>query len=138
MTATYSIEMLPITELNAYERNAKMHPQKQVQQIADSMREFGFINPIIVDENKVIIAGHGRFEAAKLLGLREVPTIAAVHLSKAQVRAYRLADMASAIATDMESLSETKRSSIGLPLGPRSALSDALLVLAVIFRAKAE
>ena len=63
-----------------------------MQQIANSIREFGFINPIIVDEDQVIIAGHGRFEAAKLLGLTEVPTIAANHLSKTQVQAYRLAD----------------------------------------------
>lgn len=86
------ITSLPITVLETYERNAKLHPKKQVQQIANSIREFGFINPIIVDENQVIIAGHGRFEAAKLLGLNEVPTIAANHLSKSQVQAYRLAD----------------------------------------------
>lgn len=92
MTASHTIEMLPIGELNAYERNAKLHPKKQVQQIANCMREVGFINPIIVDEDKVIIAGHGRFEAAKLLGLKEVPVIAVYHLSKAQVQAYRLAD----------------------------------------------
>lgn len=87
-----TISILPITVLEAYERNAKLHPKKQVQQIANSIREFGFINPIIVDEDQVIIAGHGRFEAAKLLGLTEVPTIAANHLNKAQVQAYRLAD----------------------------------------------
>ena len=63
-----------------------------MQQIANSIREFGFINPIIIDANNVIIAGHGRFEAAKLLGLKEVPTIAVHHLSDAQVKAYRMAD----------------------------------------------
>jgi ParB-like chromosome segregation protein Spo0J len=92
MTATPIITLLSTTALKAYERNAKLHPKKQVQQIANSIREFGFINPIIIDENKVIIAGHGRFEAAKQLGLEKVPTIAADHLSQAQKKAYRLAD----------------------------------------------
>lgn len=92
MTSTPMITLLSTTALIAYERNAKLHPKKQVQQIANSIREFGFINPIIIDENKVIIAGHGRFEAAKLLGLEKVPTIVVDYLSKAQEQAYRLAD----------------------------------------------
>jgi DNA modification methylase len=93
MTTLHStVKLLPIKELQFYERNAKLHPEKQVRQIANSIREFGFINPIIIDEARIIIAGHGRFEAAKLLGLTDVPTIAANHLSKAQVQAYRLAD----------------------------------------------
>lgn len=91
-THTPEIRHLPIADLTAYANNARLHPKKQVQQIAGSIRAFGFINPIIIDEHKVIIAGHGRYEAAKLLGLMEVPTIIASHLSEAQVRAYRLAD----------------------------------------------
>lgn len=87
-----TISILPVTELKPYENNAKLHPQKQLQQIASCIHEVGFINPIIIDEDKVIIAGHGRYEAAKLLGLTEVPTISVHHLSKAQVKAYRLAD----------------------------------------------
>lgn len=86
------IKLLSTTALIAYERNAKLHPKKQLQQIANSIREFKFINPIIIDANNVIIAGHGRFEAAKLLGLKEVPTITVDHLSDAQVKAYRMAD----------------------------------------------
>lgn len=86
------IKLLSTTALIAYERNAKLHPKKQVQQIANSIREFEFINPIIIDANNVIIAGHGRFEAAKLLGLKQVPTITVDHLSDAQVKAYRMAD----------------------------------------------
>lgn len=89
---TPEIRLLPIAKLNAYANNAKLHPEKQVKQIANSMREFGFINPIIIDKDQVIVAGHGRFEAAKLLGLAEVPTIVVDHLTDAQVRAYRLAD----------------------------------------------
>lgn len=90
MTVTPIITLLSTTALKAYERNAKLHPKKQVQQIANSIREFKFINPIIIDENKVIIAGHGRFEAAKQLGLEKVPTIAADHLNAAQKKAYRM------------------------------------------------
>jgi DNA modification methylase len=89
---TPEIRLLTIVKLNTYANNAKLHPEKQVQQIANSMREFGFINPIVIDKNNVIIAGHGRYEAAKLLGLKEVPTIVVDHLTEAQVRAYRLAD----------------------------------------------
>lgn len=87
-----TISILPVSELKPYEYNAKEHPKDQVQKLANCIREFDFINPIIIDEDKVIIAGHGRFEAAKLLGLTEVPTIPVYHLSKAQVHAYRLAD----------------------------------------------
>ncbi len=86
------IRLLPTESLNPYANNPKLHPEKQVKQIANSMREFGFINPIIIDKDQVIVAGHGRFEAAKLLGLAEVPTIVVDHLTDAQVRAYRLAD----------------------------------------------
>lgn len=93
MTAIHpTISILPIPDLVPYENNPKLHPKDQVQQIANCMRECGFINPIIVDKNKVILAGHGRFEAAKLLGFKEVPTIIVDHLNDAQEKAYRLAD----------------------------------------------
>lgn len=102
MTATYpKITILPVSKLNPYENNPKEHPEKQVQQIANSIREFGFIIPIVVDKNHVIVAGHGRYEAAKLLGLKHVPTMVAHHLSDAQVRAYRLADNQLALNTPM-------------------------------------
>lgn len=74
-----------------YEKNAKKHPKKQVEQIAASIREFGFNQPIVVDKNNVIIVGHGRFEAAKLLGLDEVPAIQ-LDLTEQQAKSYRLAD----------------------------------------------
>ncbi|MBA4274950.1 MAG: DNA methylase N-4 [Alphaproteobacteria bacterium] len=86
------VRHLPTESLNPYANNPKLHPEKQVRQIAACMRECGFINPIIVDKDNVIIAGHGRYAAAKLLGLKEVPTIVVDHLTDAQVRAYRLAD----------------------------------------------
>ena len=66
--------------------------QEQVAQIAASIKEFGFNNPVLIDEDRGIIAGHGRLEAAKLLGLIDVPTITLAHLTPAQRKAYILAD----------------------------------------------
>ena len=80
-----------VNGITPYKKNAKKHPKKQVQQVADSIKEFGFNQPIVVDKNNVIIVGHGRFEAAKLLGLEEVPVLQA-DLTEEQANAYRLAD----------------------------------------------
>jgi site-specific DNA-methyltransferase (adenine-specific) len=84
-------EEIKIEEIKPYPRNAKKHPQKQIKQIADSIKEFGFNQPIVLDKKKVIIVGHGRFEAAKLLKLKAVPCIT-VNLPPQKARAYRLAD----------------------------------------------
>src|SRR5689334_20001003 len=73
-------------------RNARIHPKRQVDQIIASMPQFGFTNPILVDPNSVVIAGHGRLLAAKAMGLAQVPTIELDGLNDAQVRALRLAD----------------------------------------------
>ncbi|MEQ8744949.1 DNA methyltransferase [Parasphingorhabdus sp.] len=81
-----------ISDLRAFSGNARTHSKKQLGQIADSMKRFGFTNPVLVSEGLEIIAGHGRVEAAKMLGLEEVPTIALPHLSEAERRAYILAD----------------------------------------------
>lgn len=82
---------MEISKIVPYSRNAKKHPKKQVEQVAASIKEFGFNQPIVLDKNNVIIVGHGRFEAAKLLGMTDVPTIT-VNLSEEQSNAYRLAD----------------------------------------------
>lgn len=81
-----------ITELKPYPRNARTHSPKQIRQIADSLTTYGFINPIIINQNGTILAGHGRIEAAKLLNLETVPTLCIDHLSEDQIRAYILAD----------------------------------------------
>lgn len=81
-----------ITELKPYARNARTHSPKQIRQIADSLTAYGFINPVIIDNKGTILAGHGRVEAAKLLGMEAVPTICIDHLSEDQIRAYILAD----------------------------------------------
>src|SRR6266404_8421600 len=70
-----SIIYRKISELKPYLRNARTHSRKQVRQIAAAITEFGFTNPVLVDESDQIIAGHGRVQAARLLGLAEVPTV---------------------------------------------------------------
>src|SRR5436189_3874796 len=86
------IDYTPVRELRPYSNNARTHSKKQVQQIANSIKNFGFCNPVLVDDAKQIIAGHGRVEAAKLLGIDAVPTCRLSHLSDAEKRAYILAD----------------------------------------------
>jgi ParB-like chromosome segregation protein Spo0J len=86
------IELWPIDQLRPYERNPRTHSEAQVDRIAASMVKFGWTNPILVDENAGILAGHGRLLAARKLGLAEVPVIRFEHLSEAQKRAYVLAD----------------------------------------------
>jgi DNA modification methylase len=81
-----------VTSLRPYCRNARTHSKKQVGQIASSIERFGFTNPVLISDEGEIIAGHGRVEAAKLLGWKSVPTIALSHLSEIERRAYILAD----------------------------------------------
>ena len=81
-----------VADLIPYARNSRTHSDAQVTKIAASIREFGFLNPVIVDGQNGIIAGHGRVMAAKKLGLEEVPVVEASHLSEAQRRAYVIAD----------------------------------------------
>jgi DNA modification methylase len=86
------IELWPIEKLRPYERNPRTHSEAQVDQISASMVEFGWTNPILIDENAGILAGHGRLLAARKLGLTEVPVIRFEHLTEAQKRAYLIAD----------------------------------------------
>ena len=81
-----------VIELIPYVNNARTHSDEQVIQIAASIKEFGFTNPVLIDGENGIIAGHGRLMAAKKLGMEEVPTIELNHLSEAQRKAYILAD----------------------------------------------
>ena len=91
-TADLAIEYRPIASLIPYARNARTHSEAQVALIAGSIREFGFTNPVLVDGDNGIIAGHGRVLAARKLGLASVPVIELAHLSETQKRAYILAD----------------------------------------------
>ncbi|PZW40379.1 DNA modification methylase [Humitalea rosea] len=86
------VSTLPVAALVPYAENARTHSPSQVAQIAASIAEFGFVNPVLVDAEGVLIAGHGRVMAAKQLGLASVPVLRLGHLSPAQARALRLAD----------------------------------------------
>ncbi len=87
-----AVEYIDIVDLIAYERNARTHSGEQIEQICQSIKEFGFTNPVLVDEKNELIAGHGRTEAAKRLGMTEVPAIRLANLSETQKKALRIAD----------------------------------------------
>ena len=87
-----SIAELPPGNLAANRHNSRTHSKYQIRQIARSIQEFGFTNPVLIDRNNTIIAGHGRVEAAKLLGIEHVPTIRLEALTEDQIRAYVIAD----------------------------------------------
>ena len=86
------VEVWPIEKLVPYDRNPRTHSAEQVRRIAASIAEFGFLNPILVDSDAGIIAGHGRLAAGKELGLTEVPVVVLDHLTPAQRKAYVIAD----------------------------------------------
>jgi ParB-like chromosome segregation protein Spo0J len=89
---TLNIEYRPVDSLIPYANNARTHSEEQVAQIAASIREFGFTNPILVDGERGVIAGHGRLLSARKLGMDTVPVIELAHLTPIQKRAYILAD----------------------------------------------
>lgn len=85
-------QLSPIDSIIPYPKNPRTHSETQVERIAKSIKEFGFNQPIVVDEKNVVLVGHGRLEAAKKLGLREVPTLKLKKLSETQKGAYRVLD----------------------------------------------
>lgn len=85
------IKMVSLTELKPYERNPRKN-KKAIDAVAESIKEFGFKVPIVLDKDKVIVGGHTRYAAAKKLGLTEVPCVIADDLTDEQVKAFRLAD----------------------------------------------
>ena len=86
------IEYRPIDSVTPYARNARTHSPQQIKQVANSIDAFGFINPVLIDKNGELVAGHARLFAAKQLGLKVIPVIQVDHLSEAEKRAYILAD----------------------------------------------
>lgn len=86
------IVMRNIKDLKPYKKNAKKHPKEQVERIANSIKEFGFTQPVLIDKNNCVVAGHGRILGAKAAGLKEVPTLCLDDLTEEQIKAYRLAD----------------------------------------------
>jgi DNA modification methylase len=92
MLGAKQIEMVSVESLIPYAKNARTHSDEQVAQIAGSIKEFGFNNPVLVDADNSVIAGHGRLMAARKLGLTEVPVVKLEHLTESQRKAYVLAD----------------------------------------------
>lgn len=86
------IDQTPVNDLKPYDKNPRTHSATQIERLVNSMKEFGFTNPVLIDDDQNVIAGHGRLEAAKILGLDTVPTITLSHLTPEQRRAYVIAD----------------------------------------------
>ena len=86
------IEYMQVATLRRYNNNTKDHPESQIREIANSIEKFGFHQPIVVDRNNVIVIGHGRLEAAKMLHLREVPVTVIDDLTEEEINALRLVD----------------------------------------------
>ena len=86
------IEMRPVVSLPNYARNPRRHPERQIVALEASMRQFGFTIPLVVDSDGVVIAGEGRLQAARRIGMTEVPVLVAHHWTRAQIKAYRLVD----------------------------------------------
>lgn len=102
MADTQKFEQIPIDELVPYARNARTHSKEQIQQLRSSLREFGFVTPVVIDEKHTILCGHGRVEAAKAEGMTSVPCVYAEQLTDAQKRAFILADNRLALNADWD------------------------------------
>lgn len=87
-----NIKMVPLHEIRPYENNVKQHPVKQLESIVQSIRLFGFRQPLVLDKNNVIVCGHARYEAAASLGIENVPCEMASSLTEEQINAYRILD----------------------------------------------
>src|ERR1700682_5438478 len=89
---TLSIDYQAVSALKPRPGNPRTHSKKQITQIANAIRRFGFTNPVLVDDANGIVAGHGRVEGAKTVGLEQVPTVRLLAMRKAEIRAYVIAD----------------------------------------------
>lgn len=96
----FKIILVNLNDLKPYPKNSRLHSEEQIQQVVDSINEFGFTNPVLIDENKTIIAGHCRVEALKVLGASAAPCIVLKGLSETQKRAYIIADNKLALNAD--------------------------------------
>lgn len=92
MKTTTKMEMINIEELIPYVNNARTHSEKQINKLRSSLREFGFVNPVLIDSKKNVIAGHGRIAAAKAEGIKKIPCVYVDYLTDAEKKAYILAD----------------------------------------------
>lgn len=87
-----NIRMVPIHQIRPYENNVKQHPIKQLESITQSIKSFGFRQPLVLDKNNIIVCGHARYEAAATLGISSIPCEMADDLTEEQINAYRLLD----------------------------------------------
>ena len=92
MSARLVVEYLDLGSMIPSPRTARTHSRKQIRQIADSIKAFGFTNPVLIDDSRMILAGHGRVEAARLLGMDKVPCVRLEYMTPAQKRSYVIAD----------------------------------------------
>lgn len=86
------VQNIKIEVIKPYEKNTKKHPETQIKNIAESIKQFGFIQPVVLDNNNEIIIGHGRYLASQLLGYEEIPCVFVENLSEEQVRKLRILD----------------------------------------------
>ena len=110
------VQEVTLTKLVPYENNAKKHPQDQIDLLIRSINEYGFINPCLIDKDFKVIAGHGRIEAAKQMGMDKVPCLFVEGLTEAQYKAYVLAD------NRLSELGEWDMNLVGMELGELEAL----------------
>lgn len=96
------VEFKQLSELKPSPKNARKHSKKQVQKIANSIKTFGFNNPILIDDNGIVVSGHGRYEAAQFLKLEQVPTICLEHLTEAEIKAFAIADNKLALESEWD------------------------------------
>lgn len=119
------IKEIPVGRIKPYENNAKLHPEYQVEKIANSIKRFGFKQPLVVDKHNVLVIGHGRLLAAKALGLKAVPCVKADDLTEQEINALRLADNKTAesgwdfgiLATELDGITDIDMSDFGFDLG---------------------
>lgn len=110
------IDQMPLSAIKGYARNSRTHSEHQISQLVESIREFGFTNPILIDETNTIIAGHGRLAAAKKLSMATVPVIKLVGLTEAQKKAYVISDNKLALNAgwDIDSLAAELRDLVAM------------------------
>lgn len=119
------IEQRKISELKKYEKNARKHPEKQIELLAENIKRFGFTTPLLIDKNNEIIAGHGRLEAAKRRGMEYLPCVLIDYLSEEEIKALRLAD---------NRLAELATWDMGLAIEELKGLDDEMVDLTGFYR----
>ena len=106
MKTTTDMQLVPIEKLVPYANNARTHSPEQINKLRSSLREFGFVNPVIIDRDYGVIAGHGRILAAREEHIKEVPCVFADHLTEAQKKAYIIADNRMAMDAGWDTIDE--------------------------------